>query len=75
MIFLVVLSEKMIFLFPENMTLFFRRNMKDDLSQKIHGNMIFSSNFPKRWYFQKKSRWNMIFLVLSGKMVFFFRKI
>ena len=47
MIFLVVLSGKIIFLFPENMTLFFRRKMKDDLSQKIHGNMIFSSNARK----------------------------
>ena len=33
MIFLV-LSERMIFLFPENMILFFRRKMKDYLSQK-----------------------------------------
>ena len=41
MIFLV-LSGKMIFLFPENMILFFRQKMKDDLSQEIHGNMIFS---------------------------------
>ena len=30
----VVLSTKIIFLFPENMILFFRRKMKDDLSQK-----------------------------------------
>ena len=30
----VVLSGKMIFLFPENMILLFRRKMKDDLSQK-----------------------------------------
>ena len=52
MIFLV-LSGKMIFLFPENMVLFFRQKMKDDLSKKIHGNMIFSSNFLKRWFFQK----------------------
>ena len=33
MIFLV-LSKKMIFLFPENIILFFRQKMKDDLSQK-----------------------------------------
>ena len=33
MIFLV-LSEKMIFLFPENMMFFFRRKMKDLISQK-----------------------------------------
>ena len=39
--------------------------------KKIHGNMIFPSNVPKRWYFQKGLRWGMIFLVLSGKMVFF----
>ena len=39
MIFLV-LSGKMIFLFPENMILLCRRKMKEDLSQeKIHGNM------------------------------------
>ena len=41
MIFLV-LSGKMIFLFPENIILFFGRKMKDDLSQEIHGNTIFS---------------------------------
>ena len=71
MIFLV-LSGKMIFLFPENMILHLRRKMKDDLSQKIHGNMIFSSNVLKRWSFQKRLlRWGMIFIVLSGKMVFF----
>ena len=34
MIFLVVLSGKMIFIFPENMFLFFRWKIKDDLSQK-----------------------------------------
>ena len=38
MIFLVVLSGKIIFLFRENMTLF---------SQKTQGNMIFSSNARK----------------------------
>ena len=41
MIFLVVLSGKMTFLLPENMILFFRWKMKDDLYQEIHGNMIF----------------------------------
>ena len=53
MIFLV-LSRKIIFLFSENMMLFFRRKMKDDLSKKkIHGNMIYSSNVLKRWSSQK----------------------
>ena len=46
--------------------------MKDDLSQKIHGNMIFSSNVFKKMVFPKKSHWNMISLVSSGKMVFLF---
>ena len=73
MIFLV-LSGKTIFLFPENMILTARRKMKDDLSQKIHGNMIFSSNVLKRWSFQKGLRWDMIYLVLSAKVVFFPRK-
>ena len=63
----------MIFLFTENMILHPRRKMEDDLSQKKpkkHGNMIFSSNFLKRWSFQKRPGQHMIFLVLSGKMVF-----
>ena len=47
MVFLV-LPGKMIFLFPENIILFFRRKRKDDLSQKkIYGIMIFSSNVLK----------------------------
>ena len=41
MIFLV-LSAKMVFLFPENMILIFRQKIKDNLSQKIHRNMVFS---------------------------------
>ena len=74
MIFVVVLPGKIIFLFPVNMMLFFRRKMKDDLSQKkkIHRKMIFSWNAPKRWSFQKKWCLNMIFLVLSGKIGVFF---
>ena len=48
-----------------------RRKMKDDISQKIEGNMIFTSNVQKRCSFQKEPHWYMIFLVLSGKVVFF----
>ena len=33
--------------------------------------MIFSSNLLERWSFQKGPLRHMIFLVLSGKMVFF----
>ena len=70
-IFLALLG-KMIFLFPENMILYLRRKMKDDLSQKkIDGNMIFSLNLLKRWSFQEGPRRHMIFLVSSGEMVFF----
>ena len=44
---------------------------KDDISRKkIHGDMIFSSNVPKRWSSKRFHR-NMIVLVLSWKMVFF----
>ena len=77
MIFLVVLSGKMIFLFPENMILFFRRKMKGDLSQKSTWKydifIKWKDDFSKKK--EKKLRWDMIFLVLSGKMVIFFRKI
>ena len=74
MIFVVLLG-KIMFLFPENMIWHLRRKIKDDISQKkIHGNMTFSSNFLKRWSFQKEPRGDMIFLVLSGKMIFFPRK-
>ena len=75
MIFLV-LSGKMIFLFPENMILFFRRKMKDNLYQKKYMEIwYFLQMFRKDSLSKKKSRWNMIFLVLSGKVVFFFWKI
>ena len=40
-IIFLVLSGKTVF-FRESTILLFRRKMKDDLSQKKHGNMIFS---------------------------------
>ena len=54
MIFLI-LSGKVIFLFPENIIFFFRQKMKDGLSQKKkkNGNMILSSNVLKRRSFPK----------------------
>ena len=70
-IIFLVLSGNIMFLFPENMVLHFRRKMKDDLSPKIHGILIFSSNFLKIWSFMKGLCQHMIFLVLSGKMAFF----
>ena len=63
MIFLV-LSGNMIFLFPENMILFFRQKMKDDLSQEIHGNMIFSV------YMYKCYKYDIILLPKKSKTIF-----
>ena len=68
----LVSSETMIFLFPKNMILFFKWKMKHDLSQKNTGKYdIFFKCSDKR-VFPKISRWNMIFLVSSGKMAFLF---
>ena len=63
MIFLVS-SGNMIFLFPKNLILLFRRKMKDDLSQKNTWkyDKYNSSNVPKRWSF-KKLHSKMIFLI------------
>ena len=69
---LLVLSRKMIFLSPENMILFFMRKRKDDLSQKVIGNTMFSSNILKRWFFQIIRTWTWSFFVISGKIVLLF---
>ena len=58
----LLLSRKMIFIFPKNMILFFSEKMKNDLSQK---------KITWKFIFFKKLHWNIIFLVLSGKKVFF----
>ena len=47
---------------------------KTTKTKQKHGNMIFTSNVLKRWYFQKGSHRDMIFFVISGKVVFFSRK-
>ena len=79
MIFLV-LSGKIMFLFPKNMILHLRRKMKDHLCQNntrkydILFKFQTSNYLLQRWPFQKGLRWEMIFLVLSEKMVFFFPK-
>ena len=75
MVFLVLLSRKMIFLFPENIVLFFRRKMKDDLPEKNTWKYDIFFKFLKKMICPKKSHWNMIFLVLSGKIVFLYQKI
>ena len=73
MIFLVLLG-KIMFLFLENMILTLGGKWKMIFFKKIQGNMIFSSGLPKRRSFQKGPCQDMIFIVLSGKMVFFSRK-
>ena len=71
-----VLSWKMIFLLPEKMILSPRRKIKDDLpqknKQKTHTweyDIFFRCS--EKMVFSKKLQWNMIFLVLPGKMGFF----
>ena len=56
------MSEKMVF--PENMRFFFRRKMKDDLSQKTHGNMIFSV------YMCKCYKYDITLLSKKAKIIF-----
>ena len=73
MIFLVLLG-KMIFLFPENMILFFRHKRKDDLSQKNTWKYDIFFKCSEKMVFPKNSRLNMIFFVISGKMVFLFSR-
>ena len=50
------------------------RNWKMIFLKKKQGNMINFSNVLKRWSFQNKLHWNMIFLVSWGKMAFLFPK-
>ena len=73
MIFLA-LSVREYFFFPKIWSYTLDGRWKMIFPKKIRGNMIFYSNFLKRWSFQKGPRRHMVFLVLSGKMVFFSRK-
>ena len=73
MIFLV--SSGKIFLFPKNMILFFRRKIENDLSQKIHGNMIYFSNVLKRWSLQKDRTGIWSFFYHQERWHFFFPKV
>ena len=56
--------------FPENMILFFRRKMKDDLSQKTTWKYDTFFKCSKKIVFPKTPHWN--FIVSSGKMAFLF---
>ena len=71
MIFLV-LSGKMIYLYPENMILFFRQKRKDDISQKNTWKYDFFFKCSGKMVFPGNLSLNMIFFVITGKMVFIF---
>ena len=70
----LVLLGKIMLLFLKNMILTLGGKWKMIFFKKIQENMIFSSDLLKRRSFQKGPHLDMIFLVLSGKMVFFSRK-
>ena len=61
-----VLSGKIIFLFPENMILPPGRKMKDDLSKKMHDNMIFFFRCSEKMVFSERSHWNKVSLGNQG---------
>ena len=75
MIFLV-LSGKIMFPFPKNVIFHLRRKMKDDLPQKNTRKYDIFFKLSEKMGFSKKAAIDLlkrdtIFLVLSGKMVFF----
>ena len=74
MIFLVS-SGKMTFFPPENMILFFRRKIKDDLSQKNAWKYDIFFKCSGKMVFPKKLHWNIVFFTSWGKMAFFPPKI
>ena len=63
----------MIFFYPKIWSYSLEWKWKMIFLKKIHENMIFSSNVMRRWSFQKQFPWNMILLVLSGKIFFFLK--
>ena len=76
MIFLV-LSVKLIFLFTENMILFFRRKMKDDLSEKkkkTHGMWYILQMFWKDDLSKKIAPEYDLFSIIRNDGIFFSRK-
>ena len=68
-------QERWYFFFPENMILFFRRKIKDDLSQKNAWKYDIFFKCSGKMVFPKKLHWNIIFFTSWGNMAFFFPKI
>ena len=73
-IIFLILSGKMIFLFPENMILFSRHKRKDDHSQKNTWKYNIFFKCSQKMVFPKNSRLNTISFVISGKIVFLFSR-
>ena len=74
MIFLVLLG-KIIFIFAENMILFFRQKRNDDLCQKIHANTMFLQMFWKDDFSKKIALGYGIFCNTCKDSISFFPKI
>ena len=68
-----VLSGNMIFYFPENLILFFRRKMKDDLSQENVLKKVLLKIMALEYDLSCISR-KMVFLFPENMMLFFIRK-
>ena len=68
-----VLSGKMIFYFPENLILSFRRKMKDDLSQENVLKKVLLKIMALEYDLSCISR-KMVFLFPENMMLFFIRK-
>ena len=68
-----VLSGKMIFYFPENLILFFRRKMKEDLSQENVLKKVLLKIMVLEYDLSCISR-KMVFLFPENMMLFFIRK-
>ena len=68
----LVFSGKMIFVFPENMILFFRHKRKDDLSQKNTWKYDIFFKCSEKMVFPKKFAWTWSFLWYLERVYFFF---
>ena len=66
--------ERWYFLFPKIWSYTLDGKLKMIFLKKIHWNLISSSHLLRKWSFQKGPCRHMIFLVSSGKMVFFPQK-
>ena len=67
-------QERRYFFSPENMILFFRHKRKDDLSQKNTWKYDIFFKCSEKMVFPRNSRLDVIFFVISGKMVSLFSR-